>query len=75
MKSDVSNRKVTKHVIGVLHMISERKDISESEELILNCVATVNNLSYYTTKQESLLPQHKAIAECECTAPWGIRRS
>ncbi|KAK7108771.1 armadillo repeat-containing protein 2-like isoform X1 [Littorina saxatilis] len=43
--------------------IIERKDVGESEELILNCVATVNNLSYYTTKQSSLVQQHIAIAE------------
>ncbi|XP_076467000.1 armadillo repeat-containing protein 2-like isoform X2 [Babylonia areolata] len=43
--------------------IIDRKDVGESEELILNCVATVNNLTFYTTKQTSLVQQHVAIAE------------
>lgn len=46
-------------------IIAERKDITESEELILNCVAAVNNLTYYTTKQSTLTPQHLTIAQCK----------
>ncbi|PVD28492.1 hypothetical protein C0Q70_11080 [Pomacea canaliculata] len=49
-------------ITNLLHII-ERKDITESEELILNCVAAVNNLTYYTTKQSTVTPQHLTIAQ------------
>lgn len=33
---------------------SETKDVSSSEELVLNTVATVNNLSFYNTKTSAI---------------------
>ena len=44
---------------------SESKNESDNEELLLNTIATINNLSFYNTKQSAVVRKQLHIAECE----------
>jgi len=44
--------------------VAERKDVSKCEELVLNAVATVNNLSFYTVDSSAVIQRRLHIAEC-----------
>ena len=44
---------------------SEPKNESDNEELLLNTIATINNLSFYNTKQSAVVRKQLHIAECE----------
>ena len=42
----------------------ETKNETNNEELILNTIATVNNLSFYNTKQSAVVKKQLHIAQC-----------
>jgi len=44
--------------------VAGRKDVARCEELILNAVATINNLSYYSCDRSSVTQHRLRIAEC-----------
>ena len=44
---------------------TEIKDLTSSEELILNTVATINNLSYYTDESGALANKRQTITQRE----------
>lgn len=44
--------------------VAGRKDVARCEELILNAVATINNLSYYSVDRSSVSQHRLRIAEC-----------
>ena len=44
---------------------SEYKDISTSEELVLNTVITINNLSFYNTPGSAITERQIGIARCK----------
>ena len=46
-----------------------RKDVAECEELVLNAVATINNLSYYAVDGSCVTGRRLHIAECKSQAP------
>ena len=43
----------------------ERKDVGKCEELVLNAIATINNLSYYTVDTSAIMKHRLHIAECK----------
>lgn len=43
--------------------ISETKEVSSSEELVLNTVATINNLSFYNTKTSAITTLQVRVLE------------
>ena len=43
---------------------AERKDVTKCEELVLNAVATINNLSFYCIDGSALLTHRLHIANC-----------
>lgn len=50
--------------------ISETKEVSTSEELVLNTVATINNLSFYNTKTSAITTLQVRVLEgthLDCT--------
>lgn len=50
--------------------ISETKEVSSSEELVLNTVATINNLSFYNTKTSAITTLQVRVLEgthLDCT--------
>lgn len=53
--------------------ISETKEVSSSEELVLNTVATINNLSFYNTKTSAITTLQVRVLEgtpLDCTVFW-----
>jgi len=44
--------------------VAERKDVAKCEELVLNAVATVNNLSYYSVDDSTITQRRLHVAEC-----------
>ncbi|XP_041354443.1 armadillo repeat-containing protein 2-like [Gigantopelta aegis] len=54
-----SNRKCVLLLLNIL----DTRDISDSEELILNTVATINNLSFYSVKTSVIMSQQMELAE------------
>ncbi|XP_067674681.1 armadillo repeat-containing protein 2-like isoform X1 [Haliotis asinina] len=56
---------IASHVecVQLLLSILDSKDIGSSEELILNTVATINNLSYYTTKTSAITAHQNTVAQ------------
>ena len=49
----------------VLRVVVERKDIGKCEELVLNAVATINNLSYYSVDGSAVTQRRLHITECK----------
>ena len=49
----------------MLLFIADSRDVTDSEELILNTVATINNLSFYSVKTSVILSQQMQLAECK----------
>ncbi|XP_070568677.1 armadillo repeat-containing protein 2-like isoform X2 [Ptychodera flava] len=49
--------------VSLLLQILEFKDVAECEELVLNTVATINNLSYYGQRNTSINDRQLEIAE------------
>ena len=45
--------------------ISECKDIDTSEELVLNTVACINNLSYFNCKNSAVTTHQIRVLECK----------
>ena len=43
--------------------VAERKDVCKCEELVLNAVATVNNLSYYAVDSSAVKQRRIFIVE------------
>jgi len=63
-------------------MLSERKDVSKCEELVLNAVATINNLSYYCVATSAVMQRRLDIAQCKfcfddqvCIIHWRFLRT
>lgn len=48
-----------------IFVFPECKDVQSSEELSLNTVATINNLSFYNTKTSAITDQQMRIIEGE----------
>ena len=46
-------------------VFSECKDIDTSEELVLNTVACINNLSYFNCKNSAVTTQQIRVLECK----------
>ena len=44
--------------------VAERKDVAKCEELVLNAIATINNLSYYSIDKSAILQRRLHISEC-----------
>lgn len=44
-------------------IILETKEVSSSEELVLNTVATINNLSFYNTKTSAITTLQVRVLE------------
>ncbi|KAJ8315287.1 hypothetical protein KUTeg_007437 [Tegillarca granosa] len=49
--------------VDLLMSVLEVKELSTSEELVLNTVATINNLSYYTTKTSAITAHQIRVIE------------
>ena len=49
----------------VSRVVVERKDIGKCEELVLNAVATINNLSYYSVDGSAVTQRRLHITECQ----------
>ncbi len=47
------------HALGVV-------SLSEQEELVLNVLATLNNLTYYAGPDSCIVQRQTELAECEC---------
>lgn len=45
--------------------ILDQRDESSSDELVLNTMATVNNLSFYSVKTSAILAKPILVAECK----------
>ncbi|CAH1799821.1 unnamed protein product [Owenia fusiformis] len=57
--SIATNRTCIKYLIQIL----ENKDISQSEELILNTMVTLNNLTYYPVKKSAIVDLDTELTE------------
>ncbi|XP_057596070.1 armadillo repeat-containing protein 2 [Hippopotamus amphibius kiboko] len=51
------------HIVGLLLATLESKSIDDCEELVINTVATINNLSYYQVKNSIIQDKKLYIAE------------
>ena len=49
---------------STIFFFSESKEIDSNEELVLNTIATVNNLSYYNVKNSAILLKELHLAKC-----------
>ncbi|ESP01061.1 hypothetical protein LOTGIDRAFT_140035, partial [Lottia gigantea] len=50
-------------LVQILLLLLEDCDVSTSEELVLNTIATINNLSYYTTKSNAVISKQMDISQ------------
>ena len=44
---------------------TEHKNLEDNEELVLNCLATINNLSFYNIKNSAITQRQMPLAKCE----------
>ena len=54
------------HIVTVILFLFylEVKDFTNSEELVLNTIATINNLSYYTEENTALAMKRNTVTQC-----------
>lgn len=48
--------------------VSESRCVQESEELLINATATINNLSFYQGESSVVRSQHEHISQCKTSA-------
>ena len=58
------------HMRDCKFVFAERKDVGRCEELVLNAVATINNLSYYFSDHSSIVQRRLHVAECTFLFSW-----
>ena len=51
-------------ITPALFDISDRKTLQGNEELVLNSMATINNLSYYNTSDSAIRYKQMKLAQC-----------